>query len=137
MKISYLTCLFICRLQNELFQDDLFPPTRVTWEATLSANDWFNNKDKKVRKISLKPEGMESCMYTPSPLYLSQPLPQFNLINFFIVFVIQSVSSTLPPQSQPQQNIKKTDPPSNILQSYNRQWNTDNEKFKQDEVSIN
>lgn len=46
------------------------------------------------------------------------------------------MSATLPPIQQ-QVPTKKTDqvPSSNILQSYNRQWNSDNEnKFKQDEV---
>lgn len=55
MKQSLINLL----LQNELFQDDLFPPTRVTWIPTLSASDWFNCRDKKVKKISLQPEGME------------------------------------------------------------------------------
>lgn len=50
-------------LQSELFQDDLFPPTKVTWEATMTANEWLNNRDKKVKKISLQPKGMESCKY--------------------------------------------------------------------------
>ncbi|XP_055297269.1 coronin-7 isoform X11 [Sitodiplosis mosellana] len=98
------------RIKNELFQDDLFPPTRVTWIPTLSPADWFNCRDKKVKKISLQPEGME-CL-----------------------------SSTLPVTQQPPLTPnKKTDqhsPPSNILQSYNRQINTDNDKYKQEEVNI-
>ncbi|XP_017147047.1 coronin-7 isoform X4 [Drosophila miranda] len=49
------------RIKSELFQDDLFPPTRITWSATLSADDWFaSNNDKAAPKISLKPEGMET-----------------------------------------------------------------------------
>ncbi|XP_055297262.1 coronin-7 isoform X7 [Sitodiplosis mosellana] len=96
------------RIKNELFQDDLFPPTRVTWIPTLSPADWFNCRDKKVKKISLQPEGME-CL-----------------------------SSTLPVTQQPPLTPnKKTDqhsPPSNILQSYNRQINTDNDKYKQEEI---
>lgn len=51
--------IFYLFLQNELFQDDLFPPTRVTWIPTLSASDWLDCRDKKVKKISLQPEGME------------------------------------------------------------------------------
>lgn len=47
--------------QNELFQDDLFPPTRITWSPTVTATEWFTSKDKKTVKISLQPEGMESC----------------------------------------------------------------------------
>ncbi|KAH8245350.1 hypothetical protein KR032_009380 [Drosophila birchii] len=48
------------RIKSELFQDDLFPPTRITWSATLSADDWFASNDKAAPKISLKPEGMET-----------------------------------------------------------------------------
>ncbi|SPP86639.1 coronin-7 isoform X4 [Drosophila guanche] len=49
------------RLKSELFQDDLFPSTRITWSATLSADDWFaSNNDKAAPKISLKPEGMKT-----------------------------------------------------------------------------
>lgn len=47
------------RIKSELFQDDLFPPTRVTWLPTMSSSEWFGGKDKKVPKISLQPEGME------------------------------------------------------------------------------
>ncbi|XP_037026035.1 coronin-7 isoform X3 [Bradysia coprophila] len=57
------------RIKNELFQDDLFPPTRVTWTETMSSGEWFSLKDKKVQKISLQPEGMES-------LSSIQPNPQ-------------------------------------------------------------
>lgn len=48
-----------------------------------------------------------------------------------------SVSSTLPAAQQPQTPIKKTDqlPQSNILTSFNRQVNADNDKIKQEEVS--
>ncbi|XP_063703312.1 coronin-7 isoform X3 [Culicoides brevitarsis] len=48
------------RIKSELFQDDLFPPTRVTWLPTLSSSDWFMGKDKRVPRISLQPEGMDS-----------------------------------------------------------------------------
>ncbi|XP_017113241.1 coronin-7 isoform X4 [Drosophila elegans] len=48
------------RIKSELFQDDLFPPTRITWSATLSAEDWFASNDKAAPKVSLKPEGMET-----------------------------------------------------------------------------
>lgn len=51
------------RLKSELFQDDLFPPTRVTWAPSLSAREWFANKDKAPSKVSLQPEGMACCKY--------------------------------------------------------------------------
>ncbi|KAL7744976.1 hypothetical protein ACLKA6_007244 [Drosophila palustris] len=48
------------RIKSELFQDDLFPPTRITWSATLSSEDWFGCNDKAAAKVSLKPEGMDT-----------------------------------------------------------------------------
>ncbi|XP_065334722.1 coronin-7 isoform X1 [Cloeon dipterum] len=48
------------RIKSELFQDDLFPPTRVTWEPTMEAKEWFEGGNKQPRRISLKPEGMDS-----------------------------------------------------------------------------
>lgn len=54
------------RIKSELFQDDLFPPTRITWQPTVSASDWFAQKDKKVARISLQPEGMETLSSTIS-----------------------------------------------------------------------
>ncbi|XP_017870055.1 PREDICTED: coronin-7 isoform X3 [Drosophila arizonae] len=59
------------RIKSELFQDDLFPPTRVTWSATLSAEDWFACNDKSAAKVSLKPEGMDtlsSIQQVPAPV---------------------------------------------------------------------
>lgn len=54
------------RIRTELFQDDLIPPTRVTWIPTLSSSEWFGGKDKPVARISLKPEGME-CLSDNQP----------------------------------------------------------------------
>ncbi|XP_017850354.1 coronin-7 isoform X1 [Drosophila busckii] len=66
------------RIKSELFQDDLFPPTRVTWSPTLSAEDWFGCNDKAAAKISLKPEGMDtlsSIQQVPAPAKKSEPTP--------------------------------------------------------------
>ncbi|XP_013109515.2 coronin-7 isoform X1 [Stomoxys calcitrans] len=48
------------RIKSELFQDDLFPHTRVTWEPTMTAEEWFLSNDKKPKKINLQPEGMDT-----------------------------------------------------------------------------
>lgn len=48
-------------LQTELFQDDLFPPTKVTWEPTMTSSEWFTGKTVLPNRISLRPEGMELC----------------------------------------------------------------------------
>jgi coronin-7 len=50
-------------LQKEYFQDDVFPDTKVLWEPTLTADEWFAGIDKEPKRISLKPEGMENCKY--------------------------------------------------------------------------
>lgn len=43
----------------------MFPPTRITWSATLSAEDWFACNDKAAPKVSLKPEGMDTRKCEP------------------------------------------------------------------------
>ncbi|XP_014609969.1 PREDICTED: coronin-7 isoform X5 [Polistes canadensis] len=48
------------RIKSELFQDDLFPPTKITWKAALTANEWFNGINKQASRISLKPPGMDN-----------------------------------------------------------------------------
>ncbi|XP_053616196.1 coronin-7 isoform X1 [Plodia interpunctella] len=54
------------RIKSELFQDDLFPPTLVTWEPWLSSKEWFSGKSVPSRTHSLQPEGMQ-------PLSAHQP----------------------------------------------------------------
>jgi coronin-7 len=46
-------------LQTDFFQDDLFPPTRVTWSETISSSQWFQNINLKPIRMSLKPESMQ------------------------------------------------------------------------------
>ncbi|KQS30507.1 coronin-7 isoform X3 [Drosophila erecta] len=68
------------RIKSELFQDDLFPPTRITWSATLSSEDWFASNDKAAPKVSLKPEGMEtlsSIQQVPAQPIKKPDHPQF------------------------------------------------------------
>ncbi|XP_066145726.1 coronin-7 isoform X2 [Euwallacea fornicatus] len=62
------------RIKTELFQDDLFPPTRIAWKPTCSSTEWFSGKDKAVARMSLKPEGMES-------LSENQPSQENRVIN--------------------------------------------------------
>ncbi|KAI4463525.1 coronin [Holotrichia oblita] len=47
------------RIKTELFQDDLFPPTKVTWEPTMTSSEWFAGKTVIPKRISLRPEGMD------------------------------------------------------------------------------
>ncbi|XP_076165330.1 coronin-7-like isoform X2 [Ptiloglossa arizonensis] len=46
------------RIKSGLFQDDLFPPTKVTWKPTMTATEWFYGANKQAHRISLKPPGM-------------------------------------------------------------------------------
>ncbi|RVE46333.1 hypothetical protein evm_009052 [Chilo suppressalis] len=58
------------RIKSELFQDDLFPPTLVTWQPWMSGADWLAGRAIQPRTASLQPEGMEplSAHSTPSPV---------------------------------------------------------------------
>ncbi|XP_046688777.1 LOW QUALITY PROTEIN: coronin-7-like, partial [Homalodisca vitripennis] len=53
------------RIKSDLFQDDLFPPTKVTWEPTMTAAQWFSGANCQARRISLKPEGMDNLSEAP------------------------------------------------------------------------
>ncbi|ESO90597.1 hypothetical protein LOTGIDRAFT_163798 [Lottia gigantea] len=55
----------IPRVKKEFFQDDLFPDTKVTWEPVLSCSDWLQGQDGHQRKISLKPDDMETLTSQP------------------------------------------------------------------------
>ncbi|XP_071452407.1 coronin-7 isoform X3 [Hetaerina americana] len=48
------------RLKVDYFQDDLFPPTKVTWSPTLTSEEWFRGLNRQPKRINLKPEGMEN-----------------------------------------------------------------------------
>ena len=59
------TCVVLqCSFQMEFFQDDIFPDTKVTWEPSLTAEEWLRGKDTRQKTISLKPEGMTACERT-------------------------------------------------------------------------
>ncbi|XP_072945639.1 coronin-7 [Epargyreus clarus] len=57
------------RIKSELFQDDLFPPTLVTWEPWLTGKEWLSGKNVTPKIVSLQPPGMEplSAHTTQSP----------------------------------------------------------------------
>ncbi|CAH2006359.1 unnamed protein product [Acanthoscelides obtectus] len=95
------------RIKTDLFQDDLFPDTSVTWTPTLTSSDWFNGKDKLPERMSLKPEGME---------LLSECQGQAN--------------------SAPERTINKSASTPYIGASANKMnWDNDSIKNKQEEVS--
>ncbi|XP_075035531.1 mitochondrial import inner membrane translocase subunit TIM16 isoform X1 [Mixophyes fleayi] len=53
------------RVKKEFFQDDVFPPTRVTWDAALSSEEWLSGKDKHQHSINLCPAGMIPVSQAP------------------------------------------------------------------------
>nr|XP_039251900.1 coronin-7-like [Styela clava] len=53
------------RVKMEYFQDDLFPLTSVTWEASMSASEWVNGGNKTQRKLDLKPSTMTKLSDAP------------------------------------------------------------------------
>ncbi|XP_020287213.1 coronin-7 isoform X2 [Pseudomyrmex gracilis] len=61
------------RIKSELFQDDLFPPTKVIWKPTLSAAEWFNGINKQPSRISLKPPGMDNLTENQSQNVVTPP----------------------------------------------------------------
>ncbi|XP_011336280.1 coronin-7 isoform X3 [Ooceraea biroi] len=61
------------RIKSELFQDDLFPPTKVIWKPTLSAAEWFNGGNKQPSRISLKPPGMDNLSENQSQSAVNTP----------------------------------------------------------------
>lgn len=48
------------RIKVDLFQDDLFPPTKVTWRPSCSAADWFSGINPKQARVCLKPDNMDN-----------------------------------------------------------------------------
>ncbi|XP_018307878.1 coronin-7 isoform X2 [Mycetomoellerius zeteki] len=95
------------RIKSELFQDDLFPPTKVIWKPTLSASEWFSGGNKQPSRMCLKPPGMDNLTEN------------------------QSQNAVTPPQIA----TKPSPTPFGITtQSYNRLgWNPD-VKAKQEEI---
>ncbi|XP_052744799.1 coronin-7 isoform X2 [Bicyclus anynana] len=55
------------RKKTELFQDDLFPPTLVTWEPWQSGRDWLASKPVTPRTVSLQPPGMDTLSSQSAP----------------------------------------------------------------------
>uniref|UniRef100_T1I6B9 Coronin n=1 Tax=Rhodnius prolixus TaxID=13249 RepID=T1I6B9_RHOPR len=47
------------RIKSDLFQDDLFPETKVTWEKTMTSAEWLSGCNTQQRRICLKPENMD------------------------------------------------------------------------------
>ncbi|KAH9498792.1 Coronin-7 [Bulinus truncatus] len=66
------------RVKTEFFQDDLYPDTRVTWEPTLTAEEWLAGKDKPHRVISMKPVDMTPLTNAPVEAPKTKKFESFN-----------------------------------------------------------
>ncbi|XP_033742691.1 coronin-7-like isoform X2 [Pecten maximus] len=53
------------RVKMEYFQDDLFPDTRVTWEPTMTSEEWLSGLNNQARTISIQPKGMKKLSEAP------------------------------------------------------------------------
>ena len=60
------------RVKKTFFQDDIFPDTKVTWEMTLSSEEWFAGTDRVPKYVSLKPSDMTNLSEAPA----NAPKPQ-------------------------------------------------------------
>ncbi|XP_014280397.1 coronin-7 isoform X2 [Halyomorpha halys] len=60
------------RIKSDLFQDDLFPDTKVTWEPTMTSTEWLSGMNKQQLRISLKPPDMD-CLSEAQGAPVSQP----------------------------------------------------------------
>ncbi|KAK0043020.1 coronin-7 [Biomphalaria pfeifferi] len=66
------------RVKTEFFQDDLYPDTRVSWEATLTAEEWLAGKDKPHRLMSMKPSDMTALSNAPVEAPKMKKFESFN-----------------------------------------------------------
>lgn len=48
------------RVKNDYFQDDLFPPTKVLWQPSMTASQWFAGANIPPKRMDLKPNDMET-----------------------------------------------------------------------------
>ena len=48
------------RVKTNFFQDDLFPDTRLTWNPTLTAEEWLGGSTRQPEYVSLKPDNMKA-----------------------------------------------------------------------------
>ncbi|XP_033210325.1 coronin-7 isoform X2 [Belonocnema kinseyi] len=62
------------RIKSELFQDDLFPPTKVTWRYTMTSAEWFGGGNTQQTRVSLKPPGMDSLSENQGQTVVTAPV---------------------------------------------------------------
>jgi len=53
------------RVKKNLFQDDLFPETRVKWEPSMSCEQWMNGANIPQKRLDLRPKDMQPLHTAP------------------------------------------------------------------------
>ncbi|KAK3851505.1 hypothetical protein Pcinc_041851, partial [Petrolisthes cinctipes] len=46
------------RVKTEFFQDDIFPPTPITWNPTMTSAEWLGGNNRPSQTMSLRPADM-------------------------------------------------------------------------------
>ncbi|GFS07500.1 coronin [Elysia marginata] len=59
------------RVKMEFFQDDLYPPTQVTWKPTMTAAEWLSGSNRQAETISLRPPDMTPCKTQGRELFIN------------------------------------------------------------------
>ncbi|KII62075.1 Coronin-7 [Thelohanellus kitauei] len=70
-----LVSFTVPRYKAEYFHDDLYPPTRKIWEASMSVDDYINKKDNLQGTLDLQPEGLQKMSEADSG---AQKIPRYN-----------------------------------------------------------
>ncbi|XP_047508009.1 coronin-7 isoform X2 [Pieris napi] len=68
------------RIKSELFQDDLFPPTLVTWRSWQTGRRWLERRPATPEVASLQPPGMEPLSARAAPPAAPKGKPKPDLV---------------------------------------------------------
>ena len=106
------------RTRLEYFQDDLYPPTHVTWESVQTAKEWLEGAGgREQNTVSMRPADMKSCKCRGTEFKLCKD-------SLSCLCVCVCTVSEAPPTAQATKRF----------QSYNPKFKTDQEK--KDEVHV-
>lgn len=99
------------RLRSEYFQDDLFPPTRKTWEPSMTSSEWLAGCNKPVEILDMKPAEMTPLSEAPPPVKAGSNKPASNdspRIAFEGEVVLQSSLAFLHNSKEKEEKIKQS-----------------------------
>eukprot|EP00795_Rhopilema_esculentum_P000897 gene898-10652_t len=69
VRITYSTMeqvsFTIPRVKKNFFQDDVFPPTRVKWQPSMSVDEWMGGANTPQERLDLRPSDMEPLHAAP------------------------------------------------------------------------